>query len=45
MILNLTREEAVVLKEFAIQQRGRFIYLGKHTVISKLLAKLRRLKT
>jgi len=44
MILNLTKQEAIVLREYAIQQRGRFVYLGKHTVVSKLLAKLRRLK-
>ena len=45
MILNLTREEAVVLKELAVQLRGRYIFLGKHTALRKLLTKLRRLKT
>jgi len=43
VILNLTREEAIVLREIAVQQRGRYVYLAKHTALRRLLKKLERL--
>ena len=43
MTLNLTREEVLVLNEVVLQEKGRFIYLGRHTPLAGLRRKLKKL--